>query len=221
MAWWVKYMARHQRVQIRLRQDLHQTHAVAFDEKRWPTIDEITAASVPYLDAVIEETTRFAAVAPFTLRTTLCDTQILGYPVPKGVNVLLALTGPSLTEPPVPVLEHTRTTACQKDRERVPAWGDDLGEYVPERWLRRNIDASGNHTDVFCPNSGPNLAFSSGPRQCFGRRQAVLQMKVLATLLMWEFEFGDLKEDLNGDESVAKLMNSPRDSYVKLRALRR
>jgi cytochrome P450 len=216
MSWWVKYMSRHQRVQGRLRLELRQAHSAALSKGRWPTIKEITTVSIPYLDAVIEETTRYASVATLIVRTALCDTEILGYPIPKGVNVILPLTGPSLTETALTVPEHARTIACQKDKDRVPAWGDDVDQYIPERWLRQEEDVNGSLTEVFCPNAGPNLAFSTGPRQCFGKRLALLEMRVLMTLLIWNFEFEEL-EDLNSDDIVEKLVNLPRHCYVKLK----
>ncbi|KAH6896681.1 cytochrome P450 [Thelonectria olida] len=218
MSWWVKYMSRHQPVQKRLRLELRQAHSAAFSKGRWPTIQEITAASIPYLDSVIEETTRYASVATLIVRTALCDTQILGYPIPKGVNVMLPLTGPSLTETAVIVPEHARTTACQKDKDRVPAWGDDIDQYRPERWLKQEEDASGTLKEVFCPKAGPNLAFSTGPRQCFGKKLAILEMRVLMTLLIWNFDFEELG-DLNSDEIAEKLVNLPRYSYVKLKKI--
>ncbi|KAK7432279.1 hypothetical protein QQZ08_001224 [Neonectria magnoliae] len=216
LSWWVKYMSRHQRVQDRLRIELRQAHSPAIEEARWPTIQEITSTSIPYLDAVMEETVRYAAVATLIVRTSTCDTEILGYPIPKGVNVILPLTGPSIKEPAISIPEHMRSTASQRDKGRVPAWGDDVGEFVPERWLKWEGGAEGIPTQVFCANAGPNLAFSTGPRQCFGKRLAYLELRVLMTLLVWNFEFGQLDEKLNSDEIVEKLVNLPEDCYVKL-----
>ncbi|KAH7159615.1 cytochrome P450 [Dactylonectria estremocensis] len=216
LAWWVKYMSSQQRVQHHLRSELRQAHSRAVKEARWPTIKEITSTAIPYLDAVMEETVRCAQIATLIVRTATCDTQILGYPIPKGVNVILPLTGPSMTEPALDIPEHTRSTASQRDKDRVPAWGDDIGEFIPERWLKWDCGAEGIPTQVFCPNAGPNLAFSTGPRQCFGKRLAHMEMRVLMTLLIWNFEFGELDEQLNSDEIVERLVNIPKDCYVKL-----
>ncbi|KAH7002334.1 cytochrome P450 [Ilyonectria destructans] len=216
IAWWVKYMARHQRVQDRLRFEIRQAHSYAVEEARWPSIREITSTSIPYLDAVMEETVRYAAIATLIIRTATCDTEILGYPIPKGVNVILPLTGPSMTEPAMEIPEYLRSTASQNDKDRVPPWGDNVGEFVPERWLKWECGAEGISTQVFCPKAGPNLAFSAGPRQCFGKRLAYLEMRVLMTLLIWNFKFGELDEQLNSDGIVESLVNLPKDCYVKL-----
>ncbi|KAF7552522.1 hypothetical protein G7Z17_g4269 [Cylindrodendrum hubeiense] len=216
LAWWVKYISRHQRAQDRLRFELRQAHAHAIEEARWPTIKEITSTSIPYLDAVMEETVRYAAVATLIVRTATCDTEILGYPIPKGVHVILPLTGPSMTEPAIDIPECARSAASQNDKGRVPPWGDDIGEFIPERWLKWECGAEGIPTQVFCPNAGPNLAFSAGPRQCFGKRLAYLEMRVLMSLLIWNFEFGELDERFNNDDIVESLVNLPKDCYVKL-----
>lgn len=217
LSWWVKHISRHPQVQDRLRCDLFQAHRAAREEGRWPTLEEIVATSVPYLDAVMEETLRHAAVATLIVRTTLCDTEILGRPVPKGVNVILTLTGPSLKEPAIDIPEYLRTPACQNDRDRVPAWGDDIAEYRPERWLEVRTDESGQSNEVFCPNAGPNLAFSSGPRQCFGKRLAYMELRVVITLVVWNFVLEELSGELDGDDMIERLVTLPKDCFVKLR----
>ncbi|KAM5345899.1 hypothetical protein ACJ41O_011760 [Fusarium nematophilum] len=217
MSWWVKYMSRHQGIQSRLRHELRQAHAKASKEARRPTMQEITGASIPYLEAVMEETLRYASVATIIVRTTLCDTQILGYPVPEGVNVVCAITGPSLTQPAIDIPEAARSAACQSHKDRVPPWGDDVAEYKPERWLKMEEGADGVPKEVFCPNAGPNLAFSTGPRQCFGKKLAYLELRMLITLLTWDFEFGELDGELDDDEIVERLVNLPKTCHVKLK----
>ena len=71
----------------------------------------------------------------------------------------------------------------------------------------------------FDPKAGPNLAFSVGPRQCFGKKLAYLQLKIAVTLLLWNFEFGKLPDDMNQDEIVEKMVNLPKDCFVKLAPL--
>lgn len=180
-------------------------------------MSEINGTSIPYMDAVIEETTRFAAVATIIARTATCDTHILGCPIPKGTNIMVILTGPSFKEPPIVVSESLRTPTCTEAKDRIPMWEDDGAAYKPERWLkRRRDDATGVETDVFDPLAGPNLAFSIGPRQCFGKKLAQLQLRTFMTLLTWNFKFDVLDETLNGEQPVEKMINLPRDCYVKL-----
>ncbi|KAI9147561.1 putative cytochrome P450 [Paramyrothecium foliicola] len=217
LSWWVKYMASYQRVQHELRAALRESHPAADREGRWPTMFEIHAASIPYLDAVMEETLRCAAVATIIARTATCDTQILGHAIPEGTDIMLLLAGPSFKEPALPVSESLRTKGCTEAKERVPAWGDDVEIYQPERWLRCESDAAaGANKQIFDPYAGPNMAFSKGPRQCFGKKLAYMQLRTQMTLLIWSFRFDVLEQALNGDELLEKMINTPQDCYVKL-----
>ncbi|PHH62804.1 hypothetical protein CDD81_6696 [Ophiocordyceps australis] len=211
LAWWIKHMTRHQDVQNRLRRALCEAHGLAQAQGRWPSIGEILSASIPYLDAVLEESLRCASVVTLIVRTTTCDTQIQGYPIPKGTDVMIPLTGPSLTEPALRIPQ----TQCL-EAEHVPGWGDDVGEYRPERWLKRQSDGSSERL-VFDAKAGPNLAFSAGPRQCFGKKQACLQLRMTVTLLLWNFVFEPVDEALGGWEITERLVNLPKQCHVKLR----
>ncbi|PHH70609.1 hypothetical protein CDD83_5399 [Cordyceps sp. RAO-2017] len=219
LAWWVKYMTRHQDVQARLRSAIRQGHSDALAEGRWPTMTEIVSASIPYLDAVLEESLRCASVATLIVRKATRDTQILGYSVPEGTDVIIPLTGPSFTEPALDIPESLRSEACRNARDRVPAWGDDVGEFRPQRWLKDETGAAGETVEAFDPQAGPSLAFSSGPRQCFGRKQAYLQLRTTVTLLLWSFAFDPVDEALDGWEITESLVNLPKVCYVQLRKL--
>lgn len=212
----MKYVARHQDTQKRLRRDIKAAFSEATKEQRWPDKHEIAAGNIPFLSAVIEETLRYASVATLIVRRSTCDTQILGYHIPKGTDLLLPLTGPSMTLPGLPIPESLRSDACREAKERVPAWGDDIEEFRPERWLRTERDVNGLEREVFDARSGPSLAFSVGPRQCFGKRLAYLQLKMVMILMVWNFDFQELSEDINGPEMVERLVNLPKDCFIRL-----
>lgn len=222
-------MAQHQDVQARLRHALDDAHATAKSEGRRPSADEISGASIPYLDAVVEETLRCCSVATLIVRRTTRDTHILGYHIPKGIDVILPLSGPSLTEPALPMREKpgADAEARRELKGNVPAWDDeDIDAYKPERWLatarRGGAGAKGDDAAasvVFNHQAGPNLAFSTGPRQCFGRRQALIQLKTTVTLLTWHFAFEAIDGPLGGSEITERLVNLPTNCYVRLRAL--
>ncbi|KAJ6441061.1 cytochrome P450 monooxygenase [Purpureocillium lavendulum] len=217
LAWWAKYMMRHQGVQTRLRQALRDAHHTALAEGRRPTMSEISSASIPYLDAVVEETLRCASVATLIVRRATCDTEILGYHIPKGTDLVIPLTGPSMTEPALPVPELLREDASGLYKDRVPAWSDDdIDQYRPERWLKTEQNTVGQNVAVFDAQAGPNLAFSTGPRQCFGKKQALLQIKTTVTLLLWEFRFEPVEGSLGAWDIQERLVNLPKNCYVKL-----
>ncbi|XWS50640.1 hypothetical protein CRYUN_Cryun12cG0103700 [Craigia yunnanensis] len=60
-------------------------------------------------------------------------------------------------------------------------WGEDADEYRPERWLDNGI---------FRPDSPFKFtAFQAGPRICLGKEFAYRQMKILAAVLLYFFQF--------------------------------
>jgi cytochrome P450 len=209
-------MSTHQSVQTRLRNALRLAHLEAHQTSRLPTIEEISDTSIPYLDAVMEETLRYASVATLIVRMSTCDTQILGYQIPKGTDVLLSLTGPSLTEPALPIREMSRSLESQEFKDKVLPWEEDVSRFKPERWLKLVKHADGKEEEVFDPRAGPILSFSTGPRQCFGKKLAYMKLRVVMTLLIWSFEFQELDQSLNGPDIREKLVNLPKDCYVKL-----
>ncbi|UKZ50020.1 hypothetical protein TrVGV298_004277 [Trichoderma virens] len=217
LSWWVKHMSAYQSVQARLRDALRQAHSNAYRDSRLPTMSEICETSVPYLDAVMEESLRCGSVATLIARTSTCDTQILGFPIPKGTDVILTVTGPSMTEPALPIPESLRSLESQESKDRVPCWGDDVSEFKPERWLKLVKSADGSEEEeIFDQNAGPSLVFSAGPRQCFGKRLAYMKLRTAMTLLIWNFEFQLLDESLNTPDIDESFVNLPKDCYVKL-----
>ncbi|KAL7940197.1 cytochrome P450 [Trichoderma barbatum] len=197
LSWWVKYMAKHQPVQSRLRNDLRQAYPSAFRDSRQPKIEEIYGAAVPYLDAVIEETLRYASVATLIVRTSACDTQICEYTIPKGTDVMLSLTGPSLTEPALATPQLMPTSSGPQEGK---------AQFKPERWLKFVKSADGCEREKFCPKAGPNLAFSSGPRQCYGKNLAYMQLRIIIVSIIWNFELQPLHQSFNGPEIIERLV---------------
>ncbi|KEY73823.1 hypothetical protein S7711_03121 [Stachybotrys chartarum IBT 7711] len=217
LAWWTKYMSRFPLVQCRLRAELRAAHPAAVKAGRLPSAVEIQSTVIPYLDAVLEESMRYAGVITIVTRTATCDTEVLGSRIPKGTDIMLFLTGPSYTEPAVSIPEHLRSASSREHKNTVPEWGDDVALFKPERWLRKTVDeVTGQEMDVFEARAGPSLPFAAGPRQCFGKKLAYLQLRTVMTLLTWTFEFGELDKGLNTDDVFEAFVNNPKDCYVKL-----
>ncbi|XP_057844090.2 cytokinin hydroxylase [Cryptomeria japonica] len=61
-------------------------------------------------------------------------------------------------------------------------WGSDANEFRPERFRDGISKATNNHPYAFIP-------FSSGPRVCIGQNYALLEAKVLITMLVKKFRF--------------------------------
>ncbi len=219
MLWALKYLADNPEAQSALRAALESKHVLALSEKRSPSAEEITRTTVPYLDAVIEETLRLSSTASLMSRETEVETEILGYRIPKNTNVMMPQQGPSFWEPGFAVDEKLRSPSSQaaaKDsgpREWEP---EGMASFNPARWLTQLSDG----TVEFDPLAGPILAFGQGIRGCYGRRLAYLSMRILFTLLVWNLEFLGCPEELSSYDAADGLTRSAQQTYVRLRRVR-
>lgn len=209
MSWGVKFLADRPRIQTKLREALRAGFADATADGRSPTIKEITSTKIHYLDATMEEILRCGGATPFVTREATCDTELLGHFVPKGTNVMCLTRGPSMLQPAFEVDDSRRSRSSQAAKAR--AWNnEDIGEFKPERWL-----VAGE----FDQQAGPALAFGLGTRGCFGRKLAYLELRILVTLIVWNFELLPCPEELSGYAAKEGLTYRPKDCYVRLRVL--
>lgn len=158
--WAIKFLTRDPKTQAKLRNALKSSFTRATESSDTPSIEEITTSTVPYLDAVAEESSRASLITIATMRKSIRDTDVLGYRIPKDTDVFFMNNGPGSIMKHAPVDEAKRSQSSKDNKDKVPDWSDDLGEFKPERWL----DSEGRYN----PNAGPNNAFGAGPRGCFG-----------------------------------------------------
>lgn len=211
--WGLKHLARDQRVQTKLREALRAAYPAAAQEKRQPSFEEVVKSHVPYLEAFVEEVLRVTAPVRAVFREATVDTTLLGHRVPKGTTVFFNLAGPSFLQPAFDIDESLRSPSSQVQKTFRGSWDpSDCGVFLPERWVKTEEDGK----EVFDPQAGPMLAFSSGVRGCFGRRLAYLQQKILVALLVWNFEFGPLPEELNSFDYFEALTIKPKKCFVRL-----
>ncbi|RYP80400.1 hypothetical protein DL769_002496 [Monosporascus sp. CRB-8-3] len=219
--WGLKHLAVHQDAQKKLRDSLRAAFAEAFDTGRQPSVAEITKTSVPYLDAVMEEILRLSPPVKQLIREAMVDTTLLGHRVPKGTQVFLSISGPGFLSPSLPVDEAVRCESSKSHRGTTTGSWDhaDPQAFVPERWLKKAVEDGGAteaEASVYDAQAGPFLTFSTGVRGCFGRRLAYLELRILMTLLLWNFELGPLPPELNTWEQVDALTIKPAKCYVRL-----
>ncbi|KAI0350849.1 cytochrome P450 [Trametes cingulata] len=136
--------------------------------------------ALPLLDAICRETLRLYPPTPLSLREAFKDTtlplskpmrgadgsMIDRVPIPKGTNVLIAVQ------------------ACNRNKA---IWGDDAGEWKPERWLKPLPKAL---EDAGIPGVYSHLlTFAGGGRSCIGFTFSQLEMKVVLSSLLANFTF--------------------------------
>ncbi|KAK1720107.1 cytochrome P450 [Colletotrichum lupini] len=214
----VKYLGAHQEAQQKLRRALRSAYNGPYAQKREPTIEEILRTQVPYLDAFIEETLRLCSPAGAITKETVRDINVLGHVIPKGTTLMFLLTGPTFVQPGVPVDDAKRSETSQKaSSEGVGDWSHSdfpAEDFRPERWLQAEGEAF-----KFNNNAGPFMSFSSGPRGCWGKRLAYLELRMIVTLLVWNLEFLKLPAELEDPGLTEGLFTKPKSSMIKLRVI--
>lgn len=161
--------------QQKLRSELYVAYPKAVKEKRFPSYEEMKHAKIHYLDAFVEESLRLHTTT--VTREAQCDTIVLGHQIPTGTIIFLNSNGPGFYSPALPVDDSKRSPTAKK----VGAWDEskDLKAFEPERWLVQQE----NGELEFDANAGPQLIFGLGPRGCFGKRLAYIEMRTIATLV--------------------------------------
>ncbi|CAG9982018.1 unnamed protein product [Clonostachys byssicola] len=215
--WTLKFLTNSQDAQAKLRDALHRAHPNPLAEKRLPNHSEITSTHCAYLEAVIEEALRLAHVFPLIERQCSEDTVLLGRYIPKGTILLIGTKGPSITENARIIDENIRSESSRAAalKRGYRAWDEksDIGAFNPERWLKRK---RGSDAWEFDSLAGPTLPFGLGLRSCFGKKLGYLELRLLVTLLVWNFDFQPVPSDLSGLEPYEGLTHRPKHCYVKL-----
>lgn len=77
-------------------------------------------------------------------------------------------------------------------------------------------DGGEQHLDLM---AGPHITFGGGTRGCFGKKMAYLNMRIMLSIILWNFELLPLSEELAGLQSVEANTVTPQNVNVRLRAL--
>ena len=215
--WLAKYLTDLPQVQNKLRSVLYETLKIAKGEDRLFTLEEIRHAKLPYLDAVIEEMLRINAVT--VTREALCNTTILGCPIEKGTQVFFVSNGPGFLSPSIPVDDSKRSETSRAAKLNA-TWDEtrDLTLFDPERWLVRKNDGEGLLEDdvEFDGAAGPQLVFGLGPRACWGRRLAYMEMKTVIAMLVWNFRLLETPPALSSHAGLEGIARVPQQCYLRL-----
>lgn len=175
---------------------------------------EIISTSIPYLDAVMEEGLRCSNTFNFLERQVDQDTELLGHHFKKGTIFIFFNRGPSFTEPAHDIDEKLRSASGAQAKgasaSRTEWDHGDMDAFRPERWL----DQKGQYNST----AGPSLPFGNGTRGCYGRRLAYLEMRILLTLVTWNFELQSTPKELSTYDAVEQLTYRPKQCFVKIKS---
>ncbi|TDZ35852.1 Cytochrome P450 monooxygenase TRI13 [Colletotrichum spinosum] len=232
MLWGLKFLADHPEYQAKLRRAMEDGFSAARAEKRNLRIEEIMHINVPYLYASMEEIMRCAGTAPFTEREAMSDTTLLGHHIPKGTKVFCLSQGASIKSPAHVIDESRRSETARlaaKNRGKVPQWDPvDIADFNPERWLvpvspeSEKGEPNGTGPSVeFDSAAGPQIPFGLGKRSCFGKRLACVELRIILSLIVWNFEILRCPEALSGYEAKDYVTHKPLKNYVRLRKVER
>ncbi|KAJ5958838.1 cytochrome P450 [Penicillium vulpinum] len=212
LAWSFIYMTRYPEIQTKLREALFSTYADAHAEKRPPSLAELNKTRVPYLEGVLEEALRLHATS--VARQAVRDTEVFGHHIPKGTNIVMIANGPGFHAPSLSVDEKLRgkTTKANTWDER------DLTVFNPERWLEYKKSSSGEDEVEFNANAAPQIAFGLGPRSCWGRRLAYLEMRMVVTLIIWNFDLLPVSAALAAPKASYGIVHRADQCFLRLKS---
>ncbi|KAI0713830.1 cytochrome P450 [Earliella scabrosa] len=193
--------------QTKLRAELVEaTHGGTID------LDYDTLMKLPYLDAVCRETLRL--FAPVTFSSGRAATKDLVLPFSEPVR---GRDGKLRNEIVIPrgavVFSHFQASNVNK-----ALWGEDAGEWKPERWLASLPEVL---EEARIPGVYSNLmTFSGGVRSCM----CVLEMKVILTTLLTNLSFGLTDKPIEWNSSAVNyptmgLESSKPEMLLKVKAL--
>ncbi|KAK8048549.1 cytochrome P450 [Apiospora phragmitis] len=165
MTWAIYMLCLHPEVQSRLRQEIRENLPSMDSDSS--TVSSLDIDHLPYLNAVCNETLRYYAPVPLTVREPMVDTVVMGEHVPKGTRVIIC---------PWAINYSTEL------------WGADAAVFNPERWLAK--DEHGNNKNKAASASNyAFLTFLHGPRSCIGQAFSKAEFACLLAAWIGRFEF--------------------------------
>ncbi|KAF2190428.1 cytochrome P450 [Zopfia rhizophila CBS 207.26] len=163
--WATHLLSIHPQIQTRLREEIRQNipSPKALSEPGFDLASFLE--SLPYLNAVCNETLRLFPTIPVSSRVAKCDTSICGQYIPAGTLFFVV---------PWAVNRNPHL------------WGPDAESFNPDRWIdaetgRANYVGSADSNYSF-------LTFLHGPRSCIGEKFARAELRALITAFCGSFE---------------------------------
>ncbi|KAG1863014.1 cytochrome P450 [Suillus tomentosus] len=152
----IYFFAIHPEMQAAAREETLRIHGPTSD----PSVDTLSVASLPYLNACIREALRINTPISYIVPRITAEDAILGkYYIPSNTSLIYNIYA----------LHH-----------RNDVWGDP-NVFRPSRFLEKT-QGSSSLKDAW-------VAFASGPRQCPARNFALYEQRALTVMLLREYEW--------------------------------
>ena len=149
-------------------------------------LDMEQTRKLPRLDAFFNEVMRLKPVAPLQVVQPISDVEIMGYQIPR--------------ETPINILARRMAT-----RDENFAHGS---RFEPDRWL---VSSGPGH----CPHEREAfIPFGAGPRLCPGRNLALLEIRMVLSMLCRNFELESVPDRNEVEEHLAFTM-MPSNLYLR------
>ncbi|KAK1299318.1 Cytochrome P450 86B1 [Acorus calamus] len=159
LAWFFWLVSKNPSVETKILQELKARFGEADEQTK--VFDAESLRGLVYLHAALCETLRLYPPVPFNHKwAAKADVLPSGVSVEAGTRILISMY-------------------AMGRMERV--WGKDCEEFRPERWITEHGTIKYEPPQKF-------LAFNAGPRTCLGKDVALMQMKIVAAALIYNFE---------------------------------
>uniref|UniRef100_A0A7N0RFI2 Cytochrome P450 n=1 Tax=Kalanchoe fedtschenkoi TaxID=63787 RepID=A0A7N0RFI2_KALFE len=178
-AWFFWLVSTHPSIEAKLRQELKEAFHLKEGDK-WPYPTYQAMSKLVFLHGALCEALRLYPPVPFNRRTAIGpDTLPSGHRVDKGKEIIIS----------------TYTLGRMES-----VWGSDCLEFKPERWIS---DKGG----IVHVTSNKFNAFSAGANQCLGKELAMLEMKMVAAAVVWNYHFEVVEgHSVDADSSIMYYM---------------
>lgn len=181
LTWAVYLLSKHPAEQTRLREEIHALLPAIRDPAA--KISSTDIDHLPFLNAVLNETSRVLPPVALTVREAEKDTTIQGHFIPAGTTVVIS-----------PWAINTSNAL----------WGPDSKEFKPDRWMGPGKANTGGAESNYAVTT-----FLHGPRSCIGKDFAKAEFACLLAALVGRFEM-ELAEPERVLEIQGGITNGPK-----------
>ncbi|KAJ9152852.1 hypothetical protein P3X46_026365 [Hevea brasiliensis] len=159
LTWFFWLIATHPSVEEKIIEEI-KAKLQRNEDGTWRFYNLQELSKLVYIHGAICETLRLYPAVPFNHRVSVQeDTLPSGHHVEANTRVMFSLYSMGSME---------------------EIWGDDCLEFKPERWI------SERGSIIHVP-SYKFIAFNTGPRSCLGKDITFIQMKIIATSILWNY----------------------------------